>query len=399
MGLALLTAPIVARALGPDGRGETAAALAAFSLIPIFLAIGVPLEIRRLAAQGPAHSVVRSARDLWIFALVPATLVAFSLDATIFRSLGPDTRLIIFVGATLAPLSMSWAADVSVLVARGRYRRVMILRLIQPVVFTVGTVVFWATGVLSVHLVLLTHISATVITAIVGLTFVRVPLRGERVSRRWLIRNGLKFAGSAIAEAASNRLDQVLLLPLIGASGSGLYAVAVTIASLPMALGQALGATYFRSVALATDKVRPEIIAAGVRAAASITFLVCGTLAALSPLLIPLLFGESFRGAVAPAIVSLIGAFALTVGYVCSMMLASQGRGIRMTIAQVTALGVALVLLYLLAPLYGAVGASTASAVSYLVLLGMLLGGLRPPVLSLLPTIQGARLALRMMFR
>lgn len=399
MGLALLTAPIVARALGPDGRGETAAALAAFALVPIFLSIGIPLELRRLAAQSQAKPAVRAARDIWAWALIPASMAAYVLDLTIFNSLGADTRTIIFVGITLAPLTMSWTADVSVLISRGQYRSVLAIRLVQPVVFFLGSFVFWALGALSVTVVLLLNISATAVTAALGITFVRVSLFGERASHRQLVSKGLKFAGSAIAEAASNRLDQVLLLPLIGATGAGFYSVAVTIASLPMALGQALGATYFRSLAVAADADRARLVSSGVRATASITFVVCSALGALSPVLIPVLFGGSFTGAIAPALVALIGSFALTVGYVCSMMLAAQGRGIRMTVAQTVSLVAALGLLYLLAPAFGAVGASAASSISYVILLAMLMRGLRPPLRSLVPTVSGLRLAFRMLFQ
>ena len=62
--IALITAPIIARSIGAAGRGETAAALAAFALVPIVLAIGMPIELRRVWATARADSLVRSFRDV-----------------------------------------------------------------------------------------------------------------------------------------------------------------------------------------------------------------------------------------------------------------------------------------------------------------------------------------------
>src|SRR5689334_5155238 len=42
-----LTVPVIARAVGAEGRGETAAVVAAFVFVPVLLGLGIPLEVRR----------------------------------------------------------------------------------------------------------------------------------------------------------------------------------------------------------------------------------------------------------------------------------------------------------------------------------------------------------------
>lgn len=399
MALALATAPVVARAIGPEGRGESAATLAAFAIVPIFLAIGIPLEIRRLAAQGTADPAIRASRDLWFIAVIPATATAWALDFMVFQSLAPPARLLAFIGVVSAPLTMSWTCDVSVLIAQARYRAVMLLRLTQPVIFFVGAFSIWMLGNLSVTVILAINIVATAVTATLGASFVRVSLRGKRESHRSMIQNGFRYSGSSIAEAASNRLDQIIVLPLIGAGAAGMYSVAVTIGALPLALGHALGATYFRAVAAASRHEIDQLISTGIRAISSLAAVGCGILALASPLLISILFGPSFTDAIIPALITIVGSFALTVGYVCSMMLAAQGQGLRMTIAQVVALAVGIFLLLALTPSLGAIGASVASSCSYLVVLAILLLGLRANVFSLVPTPSGVRTAMRELFR
>jgi O-antigen/teichoic acid export membrane protein len=398
LGMALVTAPVVARALGPEGRGETTAALAAFAIVPIVLAVGIPLEIRWQAARGNADAAVRASRDLWLMCIPPAALIALSLDHLVFSGLEQSARWAAFIGVALAPISMSWASDISLLIARGHYRGVMVIRLIQPVVFLFGALLLWAADALTVTLVLALNVLATAITATVSWRLAGVRLRGARSSYRELLRGGVKYAGSSIAETASNRLDQVLVLPLLGAFGAGLYSVAVTIGTLPLAVGHALGATYFRSVAASGPEDRTNIVAEGVRATSSLAILVCVGLALLTPPAIGILFGGDFSDAVKPTWIVLVGSVGLTVGYVCSMMLAAQGHGARMTIAQLASLAAAVVLLYCLGPIFGVLGASVASSLSYAVLLAVLLVSLQLPIGTLLPTPRGIVIAIRRLF-
>src|SRR5680860_505229 len=56
----LLTAPIVARELGPEGRGFYAACFAAMTLTPVALGLGLPLVTRRRSANHDPASTMRS---------------------------------------------------------------------------------------------------------------------------------------------------------------------------------------------------------------------------------------------------------------------------------------------------------------------------------------------------
>ena len=60
--LGLISAPLIAQALGPSGRGETASALATMYLVPILLALGMPFEVRRRVLADGGMGAVRTAR-------------------------------------------------------------------------------------------------------------------------------------------------------------------------------------------------------------------------------------------------------------------------------------------------------------------------------------------------
>ena len=397
--IALITAPIIARSIGAAGRGETAAALAAFALVPIVLAIGMPTELRRVWATARADSLVRSFRDVAATMVIPAVGIAFALSETLFRDLSTDSRIMVFIGVALAPLSVSWAGDVSVLVATGRYRAVMLVRLLGPTAFLVGVGVAAISGAATVATVLLANILGTGVTWLAGLLLVRVSPIGPRASHTRLLRRGVTYAGSSVAEAATYRLDQVIALPIIGAQQAGFYSVAVTIGSIPIALGQSLGAHYFRNVANAPQSQRPALTEEAMRVTISSSLALCVLLAIVSPVLIPVIFGAEFQAAVTPTLVYLLGSVFMVCIVVSTLLLAASGKGHVMTISQVSNLVVGLTLLVLLGPMLGAAGAALASTISYIVLAMVQTKLLGARLTSLTPTPRGVAAGIRTLVR
>ncbi|WP_210084073.1 oligosaccharide flippase family protein [Mycobacterium sp. OAE908] len=375
--LALVSAPIVARTLGPQGRGETAAALALFLIVPVVLGLGIPLEVRRQAATSDGHAVMRTARTLVVLSTTGAAAIAALTYFTIFSGFSSGGRAIATLGIALAPLSTSWAIDVSVLVAHRRYGAVLLMQLLQPAVYVALILLFWVLDIATVATILSASIGGTAATFFAGQLLVRVSVRGQRVDAKSLLRKGLSFSGSAVAEAATSRADQVLALPLIGAYQAGLYSVAATIGAVPLAIGHALGASYFAPVAQAEGKRRLQIQSEAIRAAIAVALMTTPLIAVMAWVAIPVLFGEAFSASVPVTMISLLGSAAMLAAYVASMSLAAAGRGIKMTIAQVVSLITGLLGLVVMGPALGAVGAAIASTLGYFTLLAILLGSHR----------------------
>ncbi|QSE89764.1 oligosaccharide flippase family protein [Rhodococcus pseudokoreensis] len=378
--LSLLSAPIVARAIGPDGRGETAAAIALFFIVPIVLAFGIPLEVRRVAATTDGKAVLRSARVFCALSVLLSVPVAVVAALTLFADLEDSARVVAAVGLAVSPLAMSWMCDSSVLIAHLRYRAVLVVRLTYPAIYVSLVSVWWILGLATTATVLAANVAGTVGTFAVALTLTKTSVRGEYHPLGSLRRGAVRYAGSAVAESASSRLDQVLALPLLGAAQAGMYSVAVTVAAVPLALGQALGASFFPLVARTEGAERAKLKAEAARVGVALALLSTPVLAAASYVGIPIVFGDAFEPAVRAAVVGTIGGGAMLAAYVCSMALAAEGRGVRMTIAQIVALATGIGLLFVLGPPFGAVGAAAASSVSYLLLLAILLVSLNVPL-------------------
>ncbi|MET1033924.1 MAG: oligosaccharide flippase family protein [Arthrobacter sp.] len=382
--LGLVNAPLVARALGPDGRGETAAALAAFYLVPILLSMGLPLEVRRLAAGGDYAAVVRSARWVAAALVVPALAAGLLCARYLLVGLSPGEAAAAVAGVALAPLMVVWMCDESVLLARQSYAGVALLQLTLPLANTALLVAGALLQLMSVSWVMLSYSAGTVLTACVGWALVRVRLRGPVYPLRRLVRGGATFAGGSAAEAASNRADQLIALPLIGAAQAGYYSVAVTIASIPVGLAHALGASELRRLADTPPELLLAAQQAAVRRAVAIGAALCVLLAAATPAGLAVLFGPEFGPAVPATWILLGGAVLAVLNYVASTALLVGNRGRAMTWAQAAGAVSGVVFLLLAGPLWGAAGAAAAagasSAVAGALLLRSLGGGWRPYV-------------------
>jgi len=398
--LSLASAFVLARALGPEGRGQIATAIAVTTLLPIVLGIGIPLVVRRETARaGSPDQVVRTARRFALLVTGPAIAIGFICSTTFLGSLDSGAQLAFIISASTAPASVLWICDANVLFAQGRSAAFALTDLLPTGVNVALIVVGAMVSDLTVTYAIVVNWVASIATLILTSWLVRVPLRGDARSLRSTLEEGIRYSGSQIAEMASHRLDQVLALPVVGAFQAGLYSVAATVALLPLALGQALGASSYRSFARARDEVDASVRSTVVLRVAFVTACVAvAPMAAVSPWLVPFALGRAFEDAVVPVLLSLLGSLALVVSYVASVALAARGRGWIMTVAQVIGLVAGISALILLAPPLGAVGLSLASTIGYWACAFVCVGAIRPTLRELAPRPSDLRRSVQLLF-
>ena len=385
--LGFVTAPIIAHSLGPDGRGLTAAAMATLGLLPIVLGLGTPLVIRRRASSTEMLGrAIRSARIIALVSIVPAVLLGALAATFLLPGLTPADTGVFLAASASVPFAVLWICDANVLVGQRRMMAFAIVGTVAPVAYFGFIVVGALTSGLSVGFVIGANGASTILTFLITSALVRVPVKGAIESPVALLREGVSFSGSQIAEAASYRLDQAISIPIIGAAGAGYYAVAATIGLIPYSLGQAIGAASYAKMAEVelTELERTVRVALVVRSS-----MVLGTgsslsLAALCPLLVPLLFGSDFLPAVIPAVIATFGSAFVVVAYSAGSALTAYGRGWWLTLGQTSGLGLGVVMLLLLGPLLGAIGAALASALGYALTMTIAVYALKLPRRSLL---------------
>lgn len=384
--LSLISAPIISRAIGPDGRGETAAALALFLIIPVIISIGMPMEVRRLAAIAETDAAIRSARLVTALSTFASVSLGVACYFSLFASFSDFARVAATVGVALSAIPASWALDVSVLIAHQRFGAVALLQVIQPATYVFLVVSFWLLEVATVATVLVAFTIGNAANFITGVALTKIPIRGALANFRPFLSRSFEFYAGSVAQIASTRLDQVLALPLIGAQQAGYYSVAVTIGSAPpLILGHAMAGSVFRSIARAEGDERMRLESTAIRSATALALMGCPILAVVAWPAVPLIFGAEFEGALPATFIAIVAGGAQLVGFVASSAAGARGRGRQLTAAQVAGLAVGVVILIPLGHLAGALGASIASAIGFSVTVLILVFSLRVKLVDLVP--------------
>jgi O-antigen/teichoic acid export membrane protein len=360
-GLGLVSSVLISRSLGPSGRGAVSAGLALLYFFPVVVSMGVGTEISRIAATSVDRKVLRTARRYTKWALLITLPTSLFIVPRVLGGAGVGAVRAGIVVVALSNLSVGWIIEQSWLLGLGKFRQVAIIHILPgtTVLVVVASMVLF--GSPSVAWLLYAAGLANVSTYTVARWFTRAgdsTPTGPSFPVMTLLRHswvgGIAFA----ADAAFNRIDQIVGLGIMGAHQAGLYSVAVTFCTIPVALSYALSAAEFKRVAV--DQVlvdSPEVLRSAIEAGS-----VCAVVLAICcPFGIKVVFGGQYRGAVPASLVMLVGSAALLPCAVAVAGLLAAKR--RAAAAMVSIIGVLVdvSLLLLLGERFGALGAAIAA--------------------------------------
>jgi O-antigen/teichoic acid export membrane protein len=258
--------------------------------------------------------------------------------------------------------------------------------LLQPAVYIAIVLVTAALHDLSVAGVLWSHMAGSLVSLVYLHRATRVAWRGSRYRARTVASEAAKFAGAQIAEAATYRLDQAVALRFVSVPEAGYYSLAATVAFVPVALGQALASRAYRSMVIGGAEARREVATELVRDTSVAVTALLVPLALTAPVAVPWTFGEDFRPATGAILVSLIGSFCLTIGFVNATMMTGAGRGRGAAVSQLTGLLTNAIALTICGPRWGATGMAAASTIGYAATMLLTLRMLEVELCAVLPT-------------
>lgn len=372
----LITGPLVARALGPSARGQ-AAAVAVFALaLPVVLSLGLPTAIGRQAASNPEHrpALLGSARRLAVVLTPGALLLAGLLLYGPLSALDGRAQLVALFALGLAPLGV-WSLSVQqILQAEGSLKTLARMWTLPPVVAAGITLFLVATSRLTVASYLLGNLISGVPTLWIARSYAR-RVRAGTYPLKQLTSFGLRGYAGSLANMTNARLDQMLVVPLLGSAQLGLYAVSVSLASFPLGIGQALASRSFGEVAAAKD--RKAEAGRYLRLSVVIALLCCGGIAIIAPVALPALYGTPFKGSLVPLLLLLPGTVCLIILTGTTMSLIVFDRPGLTSVAEVAGLLATLIGLSLFLRRYGVVAAAAVSTASYACTLAVHVGFLR----------------------
>lgn len=403
--LGLLTSVVVARALGPEAKGQYDLVMATAGLLTVALGFALPAGATYAVAAG-----IAAARPLLrvllvvgaVQGVVAAVLVAAVRDTPIgpaFVTPGLPAITPVLIGLFVA-VTVAGLYSRAVLMGRERVIEANWCDLAGRMATTIAVVVgaLGATGQIA-SAAAISVISATFVGAIVAFAvYLLGALPHLRAGGPTGIGTVARFAfplGLAnLVQFLNYRMDLFLVALFLGPAQVALYALAGSVAQLIWLVSRSSAAVLLPRVA-ASYQTEWEATAHHSASVARITFGVSAIagvcLAAISWLAVPLVYGDQFSGAV-PAILWLLpGVVILAPVNVISSFVAGVGHPRMNLMASTLGFIVTLVLDLVLIPTAGIVGAAAASTVSYattatvMILVFRRLTGMTPAT-ALLPT-------------
>jgi O-antigen/teichoic acid export membrane protein len=369
---AVLTGPILARSLGPAGRGALAAVLTPIALSTYVFNLGVPQALTYVVAKGRSTTARANKLGLLLGALIGLVCAGGLIALTpVLLQKYPDQQTLFIVLTLLLPLQMAVGMLRYVAQARGRYElmtRERWFSVISRLVLIAGVAL---AGTLTVAAAAwFTHGTAVLATLLLlpilwaGESSKAEEREPPSAITRFVMRYGLATWVGTVGGVLVMRLDQVLLTPLAGPKELGYYAVAVSVAEVPL-----LGLLAVRDVifSASTDREDPQLVARATRATVLLAVPLCVIGILLAPLLLPPIFGAGFEPAVRITQVLFIATIPNGISMVLSAGLLASGRPALASRAQLVAAVATVIALFALVPPLGAIGAAYASLIAYLV--------------------------------
>jgi O-antigen/teichoic acid export membrane protein len=399
--LSLVNVLIIARALGPGGRGEVALLTTIAYLTSQVGSFGVQLGIANEAVLVPAARP-RLATNALACALVLgiAAAAVVALLIALFPGIGgssaPGLRWLV-----LAAIPVLIAGEYLELFVQASYRFGLanVAWLLQPFLNVLVNGTLAAVGVLSVRWAVASWVAGQCLTAALLIWSVARRFEGfgpPDLRLAWqTFAFGAKTLPGRISVLGAYRLDQWLLGTLVGTRELGLYSVAVAWSEALFFLPTTVVAVQRPDLVRGSPEEAGRRAAKVFRTATVATIVGAVGLIVAAPWLCAGLFGESFGGSTGMLRVLALGGVGIVALKQLGNALTAQRKPLHETAALAFTLVLTVALDLALIPGHGGMGASLASTLSYTaggaLTAAIFVATLRVPAAELVPRVDDLR--------
>jgi antigen flippase len=371
-GLNALTGVLLARLLGPAGRGELATIVLWPSVLAAVGSLGVSEAVTYETARSSsaARDVVGS--SFAIAAVQALVLVAIGSILVPLVHRGDEPRIVglSFLYLAFIPVNLLALSAAAALNGLRQFVAFHGLRLMVIIVTAIGVIAAALNHALSLEAAIIVYLLANAITAAATMVVLArsgaLSIACDRTTVRRLLGYGIRTHATSLASMLNERLDQLVISVFLTPAKLGLYVIAVTLTSATTIIGQAAASVVVPVVASLEDPTAR--IAAATR---YIGWVVVGAgcmavpMLVSTPTLVRVLFGEQFLGAVAVTRVLLIATVFFSVNRVVAAVLNAVGRPLDAGFAEALSLVITVAGLVLLLPRLQLLGAGLTSLLAY----------------------------------
>lgn len=370
----LANAALLARCLGPAGRGQVALALTVPSLLSLALGLGVGVanvfytgrrqfSRETLAANTVALMLMTTAISLFLGAVLVSTrFLEWTLP-------GLPAGLLLLACAAL-PFALLEAGFSGILQGMQRIRTLNLVAFARTTMNLGVALVLVAVLRRGLVGAIMASISASALA--VCLLFVALEIPMQALLPRWergvmwaVISFGVRGQLGNVFQFLNYRLDTFIVNYYQGAASVGIYAAGVSLAELLWQAPNAVGFVIFPKAASSGGEAMNQFTPRVFRATLVLMLLGTACLAAAGQPAIRLLYSSAFLSAYGPMLLLLPGVALLGSGRVITNELAGRGKPLINSMNALLSLVVTVALDLILIPRHGIVGAAAASSISY----------------------------------
>jgi O-antigen/teichoic acid export membrane protein len=364
-----ISALLLARVLGPAGRGSVAFITVTALVTARVAKVGLGQSTSVLAAQRPSARAMLLSNLLGFSLLTSLVAGALVVGGLYLLDAEPAGLTRTHLAILMAGIVAASLVDDNFLIGCGRLRQAAAISASGGWLYAGALAVALATVGLTVDSAAVAWVAAhfawAAVLAIVGLR-----TAGARPPSPRLLAESVRFGARAwlggVSLLLNARLDQILVGVIASEVALGLYAVAVNGAEILLFLPTAIATSLLPAVAREQEATSADRTLRTFRSAVALTLGSIASAAAVGWLLIPLVFGADFRDAVQPFMWLLPGALGYTALSIFSnSLLASRAPGLS-SMGSAAALGAGLALDVALIPSFGASGAAAAASAAFL---------------------------------
>ena len=311
VGLNFGTGVLVARLLGPSGRGEAAVILTLAQIVGWLGSLGMNEGVTYVGAKRP-HDMGRIVGTSLVLVVGLGTVglaLALGLLPVVIGADDPSLAIgrmfmvTIYLGVANGLFSCTLAGNQD-------FAGANLVRVAQPATYLVLLLAFLAFGQITVGTVLVAAgggLAATVVASLARLwRTVGVGKPSLDIAKQ-VGSYGLRVQGSLLGDLGTARLDFLLLPTFLTPAAIGLYSVATNVSSIIVSVVGAVGQLAFPAAARRGQKDGTVLVGRLLRLLLSAGTLVAIPLFVLAPWAISLVYGEAFRGAATPLRILLPG--------------------------------------------------------------------------------------------
>ena len=328
-GCTVLQGVLLARLLGPAGRGEFATVILWPSLFAALGLLGVDMAIARFAGEqrrqdGLARLAVGSALLTGTAtAILCGLLLPYLLPADKGHLLFACYMFLLFIPLNHLGLNLQGIDH-----GKGNFLWFNATRALLYPIYFAGLVLCWLYAedkVLWAIVALLVANGGVVLLRVLG-RLRELFAGGDRPSARYVLRSSLPFVSASVIALFYAQTDKALLVWLLPPEEIGLYVAAFAAAGSINVLNSSLGVVQFSSASQAQHGYGFPALACILRRGAMVTVMGAAALAMLLPYLLPVVFGADFAEATPIALILLPGMVLAGLSEVANQSLRGQGQ-------------------------------------------------------------------------